>query len=130
MVKLIHQFSGPLAQTVMVREQLGLALNRLKRRDEAQQVLLKLIDERGPCSETCGILGGVYKDQWEDATKSGNTLLAKGYLDKVIKNVPAGLRRRLARRLSRHQCHTLMELRNPPEISTGMVGVTVSSGVH
>ena len=105
MVKLIHQFSGPLAQTVMVREQLGLALNRLKRRDEAQQVLLKLIDERGPCSETCGILSRVYKSQWEDATKSGNTLLAKGYLDKVIKNVPAGLRRRLARRLSRHQCH-------------------------
>ena len=52
MVKLIHQFSGPLAQTVMVREQLGLALNRLKWRDEAQQVLLKFIDERGPCSET------------------------------------------------------------------------------
>ena len=77
MVKLIQQFSGPLAQTVMVREQLGLALNRLKRRDEAQQVLLKLIEERGPSSETCGILGRVYKDQWEDATKSGNAFLAK-----------------------------------------------------
>jgi tetratricopeptide (TPR) repeat protein len=85
MVKLIQQFSGPLAQTVMVREQLGLALNRLKRRDEAQQVLLKLIEDRGPSSETCGILGRVYKDQWDDATKSGNAFLARGYLDKAIK---------------------------------------------
>ena len=33
MVKLIQKFPAPLAQTVMVREQLGLALNRLKRRE-------------------------------------------------------------------------------------------------
>jgi hypothetical protein len=39
MVKLIRQFSGPLAQTVTVRDQLGPALNQLERRDEAQQVL-------------------------------------------------------------------------------------------
>ena len=85
MVKLIQQFSGPLAQTVMVREQLGLALNRLERRDEAERVLKNLIEERGPSSETCGILGRVYKDQWDDAVKSGNTFLAKGVLDKAIK---------------------------------------------
>ena len=41
--------------------------------------------EESPSSETCGILGRVYKDQWGNATKSGNALLAKGYLDKAIK---------------------------------------------
>lgn len=115
MVKLIQQFSGPLAQTVMVREQLGLALNRLKRRDEAQQVLQKLIEERGPSSETCGILGRVYKDQWEDATKSGNTLLAKGYLDKAIKMYLQGFEADWRDAYPGINAITLMELHNPPD---------------
>src|SRR5271165_1578139 len=115
MVKLIHQFSGPLAQTVMVREQLGLALNRLKQRDEAQQVLLKLIDERGPSSVTCGILGRVYKDQWEDATKSGNAFLAKGFLDKAIKMYLQGFETDWRDAYPGINAITLMELRNPPD---------------
>lgn len=115
MVNLIQQFSGPLAQTVMVREQLGLALNRLKRRDEAQQVLQKLIEERGPSSETCGILGRVYKDQWEDATKSGNTFLAKGYLDKAIKTYLRGFEADWRDAYPGINAITLMELRNPPD---------------
>ena len=115
MVKLIQQFSGPLAQTVMVREQLGLALNRLRRRDEAQQVLQKLIEERGPSSETCGILGRVYKDQWEDATKSGNALLAKGYLDKAIKMYLQGFEADWRDAYPGINAITLMELRNPPD---------------
>ncbi len=36
-----------LAATVMVQEQLGLALNRAARRDEAERVLLDLIKKRG-----------------------------------------------------------------------------------
>jgi tetratricopeptide (TPR) repeat protein len=115
MVKLIREFSGPLAQAVMVREQLGLALNRLKRRDEAQQVLLKLLEERGPSSETCGILGRVYKDQWEDATKSGNAFLAKGYLDKAIKMYLQGFEADWRDAYPGINAITLMELRNPPD---------------
>jgi tetratricopeptide (TPR) repeat protein len=115
MVKLIQQFSEPLAQTVMVREQLGLALNRLKRRDEAQQVLQKLIEERGRSSETCGILGRVYKDQWEDATKSGNALLAKGYLDKAIKMYLQGFEADWRDAYPGINAITLMELHNPPD---------------
>jgi len=115
MVKLIHRFSGPLAQTVMVREQLGLALNRLKRHDEAQQVLLKLIEERGPSSETCGILGRVYKDQWEDASKSGNAFLAAGYLDKAIKMYLQGFQADWRDAYPGINAVTLMELRNPPD---------------
>jgi hypothetical protein len=48
MVALVEKMAPPLAETVLVREQLGLALNRLKRRDEAEAVLTKLIEERGP----------------------------------------------------------------------------------
>jgi tetratricopeptide (TPR) repeat protein len=115
MVKLIQQFSAPLAQTVMVREQLGLALNRLKRRDEAQQVLLKLIEERGPSSETCGILGRVYKDQWEDALKSGNSFLASSYLDKAIKLYLQGFEADWRDAYPGINAVTLMELRTPPD---------------
>jgi tetratricopeptide (TPR) repeat protein len=115
MVELIQKFSGPLAQTVMVREQLGLALNRLKRREEAQQVLLKLIEERGPSGETCGILGRVYKDQWEDATESRNALLAKGYLDKAIKMYLQGFEADWRDAYPGINAITLMELSNPPD---------------
>ena len=115
MVRLIQEFSAPLAQTVMVREQLGLALNRLKRREEAQQVLSKLIDERGPSSETCGILGRVHKDQWEDAVKSGNAFLAKGYLDKAIKMYLQGFEADWRDAYPGINAITLMELRNPPD---------------
>src|SRR5271165_2039790 len=84
MVDLIQKMTPPLAETVMVREQLGLALNRLKRRDEAEEVLNKLIAERGPSSETLGLLGRVYKDQWDDAKTAGDDILADGYLVKAI----------------------------------------------
>jgi tetratricopeptide (TPR) repeat protein len=115
MVRLIEHFSSPLAQTVMVREQLGLALNRLNRREEAQQVLLKLIEERGLSSETCGILGRVYKDQWEDATKSGNAFLAKGHIDKAIKMYLQGFEADWRDAYPGINAITLMELRNPPD---------------
>ena len=61
----------PLVATVMLQEQLALALNRAGRADDAERVLTDLLEKRGPSSETCGILGRVYKDQWEGATKAG-----------------------------------------------------------
>jgi tetratricopeptide (TPR) repeat protein len=74
----------------MVREQLGLALNRLERRDEAEEVLQKLIRERGPTSETLGILGRIYKDRWEAAVKSSDDLVARGYLEQAIETYLRG----------------------------------------
>src|SRR5262249_55507989 len=70
MIALAGRVSRPLAATVMVREQLGLALNRAGRGDEAERVLTEIIAERGPSSETYGILGRVYKDRWEAAAKA------------------------------------------------------------
>lgn len=83
-ISLTKRMAPPLAATVMVREQLGLALNRAKRGEEAETLLLNLIAERGPSSETYGILGRVYKDRWSAAWKQGNTLLARGLLEKAI----------------------------------------------
>jgi len=77
MVSLVERMPRPLAQTSLVREQLGLALNRLKRREAAERVLLTLMQERGPSSETYGILGRVYKDGWDYATRLELAVLAK-----------------------------------------------------
>lgn len=70
--------------TVMVQEQLGFALNRSGRKEEAITVLENVLEKNGPSSETYGILGRVYKDLYEKATEEQNELLAEGYLDKSL----------------------------------------------
>ena len=65
MISLVQKMSPALANTVMVQEQLALALNRDGKGEEAEKALLNLIKKRGPSSETYGILGRVYKDRWE-----------------------------------------------------------------
>lgn len=87
----IEEIMNPiLRQTVLVREQLGFALNRAGRGDDAEQVLCKLIDERGPSSETLGILGRVYKDRWESAKILGAKSQAEGLLRKVVQTYQLG----------------------------------------
>jgi hypothetical protein len=114
MFSLVEKMAQPLAETVLVREQLGLALNRLKRRDEAEAVLTKLIEERGPSSETLGILGRVYKDRWEDAKQSGDEVLAQGYLNKAIEIYLAGFEADWRDAYPGVNAVTLMEVTGPP----------------
>jgi hypothetical protein len=78
MIALVETMARPLAASVMVQEQLALALNRAGKGERAEQVLRDLLDRRGPSGETYGILGRVYKDRWEAAVKSGDLLLARG----------------------------------------------------
>ncbi len=84
MTGLVEAMPRLLADTVLVQEQYGLALNREQRDTEAERVLLALIDKHGSSSETCGILGRVYKDRWKTAQKSGKTMMANGLLNKAI----------------------------------------------
>lgn len=84
MIGLAARMPRELAATVLVQEQLALALNRAGRGDEAEQVLEDLIASRGPSSETYGILGRVYKDRWKAAARDGKAMLARGLLDKAI----------------------------------------------
>lgn len=115
MIDLATRMAPPLASTVMIREQLGLALNRAGMRDEAERVLLDLIQERGVSSETCGILGRVYKDRWEDAAHAGNAALARGLLDKAINAYLRGFEADWRDAYPGVNVVTLMELQEPPD---------------
>jgi len=81
MVKFFDELPLPVQRNRMMREQLGLALNRAGRSDEAERVLKAAIEEFGPSPETNGILGRVYKDRYKSAQ---DELLARGYLDLAI----------------------------------------------
>jgi hypothetical protein len=73
----------------MIQEQYGFALNRSGRKEDAVNVLQKLIDDNGPNSETCGILGRVYKDRYNEM-KASKPAIAAGYLDKAIETYLMG----------------------------------------
>jgi tetratricopeptide (TPR) repeat protein len=105
----------PLAETVMVQEQLGLALNRLGRGEEAEAVLKKLVEKRGPSSETFGILGRVYKDRWEAAAKAGKKIQSAGLLDQAIETYLRGFEADWRDAYPGVNAVTLMELKEPPD---------------
>jgi len=99
---------------VLVQEQHAFALNRLKRREQAESVLLKLIEKRGPSSETYGLLGRVYKDQWEEARTAGQGFRARGLLDKAIDAYLKGFETDWRDAYPGVNAVTLMELKDPP----------------
>jgi hypothetical protein len=116
MIRLVELMAPPLSNTVMVREQLALALNRNGDTDEAERTLLDLIAERGSSSETCGILGRVYKDRWlAAAEKPGSEALAQGLLDKAIMAYLKGFEADSRDFYPGINAVTLMELKDPPD---------------
>lgn len=115
MIALVDAMSEPLAQSVMVQEQLGLALNRAGESDEAEGVLRKVIERHGPSSETYGILGRVYKDRWDAAVKSEEAFLAHGELEKAIDAYLKGFEADWRDAYPGINAVTLMELKEPPD---------------
>lgn len=115
MTTLVGKMSPPLARSVMVQEQLGLALNRDGRGEEAEQVVLGVLEKHGPSSETYGILGRVYKDRWEAALKRGENFLAVGLLDKAIDAYVKGFEADWRDAYPGINAVTLMELKDPPD---------------
>jgi tetratricopeptide (TPR) repeat protein len=115
MIALVDKMSHPLAATVLVQEQLALALNRAGQSEKAEKVLTDLINRRGPSSETYGILGRVYKDRWESALKSGDRFLARGILDKAIDAYLRGFEADWRDAFPGINAVTLMELKEPPD---------------
>jgi tetratricopeptide (TPR) repeat protein len=83
MIGLYERLPEELKRAVMMREQLGFALNRAGRRDEALDVLEAVVEEQGPSSETCGLIGRVYKDCWAEAVRQKKAS-APGYLNNAI----------------------------------------------
>lgn len=115
MIILVSKMSPVLATTVLVQEQLGFALNRAGKGEEAERVLVELIAQRGPASETCGILGRVYKDHWVTAVKEGKIALAQGLLEKAIDAYCQGFEADWRDAYPGINAVTLMELREPPD---------------
>ncbi len=115
MISLVAKMSPELVATVMVQEQLGLALNRAGRGDDAEEVLLNLLERRGASSETYGILGRVYKDRWDAAVREGQSALARGLLDKAIGAYLKGFEADWRDAYPGVNAVTLMELKDPPD---------------
>jgi tetratricopeptide (TPR) repeat protein len=115
MADLVGELPEPLRSTVMVQEQLGFALNRAGRGEEAERVLLELIAARGPSSETLGLLGRVYKDRWEAAVKAGETIKARALLTKAIDAYRRGFETDWRDHYPGINAVTLMELKDPPD---------------
>jgi len=98
MIELFDRIPEVLRRAVLIREQLAFALNRRAGKDPARRadrqraidLLEGLLDERGPNAETCGLLGRIYKDQWEEARKAGDTLRARGHLKRAIETYVRG----------------------------------------
>jgi hypothetical protein len=115
MIALAARMPAPLAVTTMVQEQLGFALNRAGKPDDAQLVLQAVIERHGASSETCGILGRVYKDRWEAALRGGETFAAKGWLAKAIATYLQGFESDWRDAYPGVNAVTLMELKEPPD---------------
>ena len=115
MIDLVEKMSPPLASTVMIQEQYALALNRHGNGEEAEKVLLDLLEKRGSSSETYGILGRVYKDRWEQADNSEEEILAKSLLNKAIEAYIKGFESDWRDAYPGINAITLMEIKEPPD---------------
>lgn len=115
MIRLFHEMSMPLQSTLLVREQYAFALNRNARRSEAERVLTELIDDRGPSSETLGLLGRVYKDQWEEARNAGKLSQSAAYLRRATDAYRRGFEANWKDAYPGINAVTLMEIAEPPD---------------
>jgi hypothetical protein len=90
MIDLIGKIDRKLSQSVIVRQMLAFAQNKLGQWQEAEETLSKVIAVQGPSSEASGLLGSVYKNRWRNATEAGETYAAKAYLKQAINSYVAG----------------------------------------
>lgn len=78
MIDLFGRLPAVLQKTVLVREQYALALNRNGDGAKALAVLQTVIEDQGPSSETCGLIGRVHKDRWSSETAKARSLAEAG----------------------------------------------------
>jgi len=114
MIALYHRMPLPLQRAKMMREQLGFALNREGRFDEAEKVLKDVIAEFGPSSETNGLLGRMYKDRWDLAKREGR-LEARALLKSAVDTYLAGFEADWRDAYPGINAVTLMEMMEKPD---------------
>jgi tetratricopeptide (TPR) repeat protein len=115
MVDLYARMPTPLQRTRLIREQLSLALNRLGKSKEAEQMLLQVIQDFGESSETNGLLGRIYKDRWDAAKNAGQSLEARGMLKRALAAYLAGFEADWRDCYPGINAVTLMEMTEPPD---------------
>ena len=125
MIDLYQRMPEPLQRARIVREQYGFALNRAGRGPEATTVLKAVIDEFGPSSETNGLLGRVYKDQWTAAKDEGaGALRVRGLLKLAAETYLAGFQADWRDAYPGVNAVTLMEMMDtPPPIQAEILPV-------
>ncbi|HEV3219341.1 MAG TPA: TRAFs-binding domain-containing protein [Candidatus Acidoferrales bacterium] len=114
MVDLHARMPKPLQHSRLVREQLGLALNRLGKWKEAEEILLGVIKDYGESSETNALLGRIYKDRWDAARTAGQSLEARGLLKRAVAAYLAGFEADWRDCYPGINAVTLMEMMEPP----------------
>jgi len=115
MIDLVPRMPAAVAATVLIQQQLALALNRDGRGEEAEQVLRDLIARRGPSSECYGMLGRVLKSRWKNALEQGATAEAKELLVKAIAAYLKGFESDWRETYPGVNAVTLMELKEPAD---------------
>jgi tetratricopeptide (TPR) repeat protein len=114
MIDLYQRMPAPLKRAKMMREQLGFALNRAERFEEAERVLTEVIREFGPSSETNGLLGRIYKDRWDKA-KEQSRPEARGLLRRAIDTYLQGFEADWRDAYPGVNAVTLMEMLDKPD---------------
>jgi MAP3K TRAFs-binding domain len=112
-----------------VQEQYALALNRAGYGDEAEIVLRELIEDCGPSSETYGLLGRVYKDRWEAATRTGS-IAAPVWAEKAIKAYLEGFEADWRDAYPGVNAVTLMGITNPKDVRLATLAPVVQYAVE
>jgi tetratricopeptide (TPR) repeat protein len=120
MIKLYQRMPAPLQRAKMMREQLGFALNREGRFEEAEKILKAVIDELGPSSETNGLLGRIYKDRWESARKE-RRLEARALLKRAVETYLQGFEADWRDAYPGVNAVTLMEMMDKPDPAQGRI---------
>lgn len=92
MIALYERMPPLVKDAALVRQQLAFALNRRNKdgdRARAQKVLEQLVEDHGVNAETQGILGRIYKDQYNEA-KAAGSVRAGGFLELAIEAYTKG----------------------------------------
>lgn len=114
-IALVNKMPLPLSQRLLVQEQLAFAYNRLGQPEQAEIILKNLLARYGDSSETCALLGRIYKDRYERASKENDTPSATLYLDQAIKQYLAGFQADWRDAYPGINAVTLMDIRNPED---------------
>lgn len=116
-------------ESVAAQQQLGFALNRAGRDTEAERVLEALVG-RGDDGETLGILGRVYKDRWERATRAAKSdSTPQQWLDQAIATYLRGFERDPGNAYPGINAVTLLTIANAQDPRTPALLIEVENAV-